>query len=108
MRISDWSSDVCSSDLGVRVRAGLVEAGHEHAAAVVAHRLTPPAPHAEVAAAGAEQGARVVARPGQLVLDQCPAVGGEGEDAVEHGRLLPIRAPWRARADAWVLTVGSG
>src|SRR3546814_3922796 len=81
MRIRDWSSDVCSSylavdgdgdvrrvghrderlvrvregegGLGVRVRAGLVEAGHEHAAAVVAHRLAPPAPHAEVAAAGA-------------------------------------------------------
>src|SRR3546814_15913708 len=93
MRISDWSSDVCSSDLGVRVRAGLVEAGHEHAAAVVAHRLTPPAPHAEVAAAGAEQGARVVARPGQLVLDQCPAVGGEGEDrkSVVEGKSVSVR-----------------
>src|SRR3546814_9980366 len=84
MRIRDWSSDVCSSylavdgdgdvrrfghrderlvrvregegGLGVRVRAGLVEAGHEHAAAVVAHRLAPPAPHAEVAAASSEEG----------------------------------------------------
>src|SRR3546814_1290130 len=31
MRISDWSSDVCSSDLRGQREAG--EAGHEHAAA---------------------------------------------------------------------------
>src|SRR3546814_16322048 len=31
MRISDWSSDVCSSDLAIRSDVGLRHAGREHA-----------------------------------------------------------------------------
>src|SRR3546814_3197325 len=35
MRISDWSSDVCSSDLGAHDALRLVEAAHDDAGAVV-------------------------------------------------------------------------
>src|SRR3546814_3514209 len=39
MRISDWSSDVCSSDLGQRVRIG-GQATHRFAMGDTSHRLT--------------------------------------------------------------------
>src|SRR3546814_11178740 len=40
MRISDWSSDVCSSDLGIRTRREINrEAGGRHAVVVAAGRV---------------------------------------------------------------------
>src|SRR3546814_8545078 len=43
MRISDWSSDVCSSDLTPRIRAVMQHALGEERAATMLARITPPA-----------------------------------------------------------------
>src|SRR3546814_3315387 len=38
VRISDWSSDVCSSDLSIAFAAGLPVGGDEHVIGLQAHR----------------------------------------------------------------------
>src|SRR3546814_7643393 len=67
MRISDWSSDVCSSDLGFGEVEHVVDQAEQVAAAVV------DVPHVLAVA-------RVAQRPQRLLLQQL----GESDDGIER------------------------
>src|SRR3546814_5854506 len=58
LRISDWSSDVCSSDLDVLALADETEAGHLHHALVAIELLDAGAHFLEHALGTVERGAR--------------------------------------------------
>src|SRR3546814_4784462 len=54
MRISDWSSDVCSSDLLERRRTGAVPAAFEAALAALQRELGPPSADCAQAKSGGQ------------------------------------------------------
>src|SRR3546814_9183175 len=108
MRISDWSSDVCSSDLDV---AGIEEVGLPQCAAMAQHprqRLQQVQQALQIGAVlrGAEVHVvpeRLEAR-GELVApeveaDDAQAKAGEGADALHHRALRPVVAKERDAAD---------
>src|SRR3546814_9207535 len=86
MRISDWSSDVCSSDLGAHRLAavrGHAEAGGGHADLAAADRVDNPLPAVRAAAGDAAVGlaVRLGQRPAPVPLvrtgGHAEAVGAE-------------------------------
>src|SRR3546814_8837933 len=78
MRISDWSSDVCSSDLHVRRRddAAIVEVAREH----VFHQVFGP----DLVGAGGQRLVGIVAAREHGDLDVLAGAGGERDDAADH------------------------
>src|SRR3546814_2263109 len=76
MRISDWSSDVCSSDLG----RGVIAVDVAEIALPVDQRVA----HREV-----------LGQPHQGVIDRCVAMRVElAHDVADHARRLLERRPW--------------
>src|SRR3546814_4188803 len=84
MRISDWSSDVCSSDLGVQLHPRLV-AGGPLAVLADPHVAGGHAPHAAVLAiqhlGGGEPGIDLDAELGRLLAEPAADVA-EADDVV--------------------------
>src|SRR3546814_16177719 len=88
MRISDWSSDVCSSDLAVDARAVIIATGSEVSLALDAQQA--------LAAQGIA--VRVVSMPCTEVFDQ--------QDAAWRESVLPAGLP-RVAVEAGVTSGGS-
>src|SRR3546814_7903583 len=91
MRISDWSSDVCSSDLGILLLRVAVDRGEEDIGAVIEYRLGAIA----VVVVDIEDGDT----PGTGVDEGLRGDGGVVEEAVAAvevgGRVMPRRAAER-------------
>src|SRR3546814_8132727 len=91
MRISDWSSDVCSSDLGILLLRVAVDRGEEDIGAVIEYRLGAVA----VVVVDIEDGDT----PGTGVDEGLRGDGGVVEEAVAAvevgGRVMPRRAAER-------------
>src|SRR3546814_3279103 len=106
MRISDWSSDVCSSDLAAAVHRGIAAAEHQHA-------LADPSDGAEVDVGQPVEAdvdvRRAFPAPGQVEV--APARGAAAdEDGVEVLRkqfLHRIDAPVADELDAQVEDVAA-
>src|SRR3546814_19363518 len=97
MRISDWSSDVCSSDLPLRAGGGdqdLLRLDAQHPALVHLATALVGAPHSRMVRPG---------RRGLRRLRRCRG-GGAGRDALRQGRAAGAR-PRRARHLVLVGTV---
>src|SRR3546814_15896517 len=95
LRISDWSSDVCSSDLGI---GGRVELGQRQV-----HRLPSGQQVADSRAAGAGHGKQDVAHlPAvQIVRNAQPGALAVGQGAAEEALWAPVvEEPQQARVVA--------
>src|SRR3546814_11783193 len=82
MRISDWSSDVCSSDLSRRTSAGLERK---------ACSMTGPLNRARIGVVGAGRVGAVLASALRSVGHEIVAVAGEDRKSVGAGKRVSVR-----------------
>src|SRR3546814_16614737 len=96
LRISDWSSDVCSSDLNLTFNVGLIAGGQEVALDAGGIRATTSGKtniiaataiaHGDLRTLSADQAARVKAKMAAIVADHAPGTGATLAFDPEIGR----------------------
>src|SRR3546814_7010311 len=100
MRISDWSSDVCSSDLRLAIVAGLVVGPHEPHIGVVEARLVEVEDRDGDAQPGAGTAVRLLEVGAAGFFEPLDAAGGIGQ--ADFGELQIGRASCRERVCQYV------